>query len=94
MNGLQKAIIEVIRSMAGLTGRSVDVSSPKYSEEFRCYYFAVGLPWAGIIGAVFPSSANFWDEEGLDIRFERIDFESDAEMCDAVTASLAKALVH
>lgn len=92
MNDLQRAVIGTVESIANRLGKAVEVSSPKYSEDFRCEYFAVSLPWAGLTGAIFPTDANFWNDSGLDDRFERIDFESDAAMCSAIADSLTTAL--
>lgn len=92
MNELQRAVINTVDSVARRFGKVVEVSSPKHSEDFRCEYFSVSLPEAGITGTIFPSDANFWNDAGLDDRFERIDFESDAAMCGAIADSLTKVL--
>jgi len=94
MSELQRLVIDTVKSVANRFGNVAEVSSSKYSEDFRCEYFAVSLPWAGITGAVFPADANFWNDSGLDERFERIDFESDAAMCSAIADSLITALQH
>ena len=93
MNTLQSAVIEVLKNVAARFGKTVNVSEPKYSKDFRSDYIVVYLPEASITGSVFPKDANFWNSVGLDKRFERIDFQSDAAMCNAIAAALTEALM-
>lgn len=85
MKDLQQKIVAAICSAASNLGQNAVVVPPIFSKEFSETYVTISIPEYLFTATVFPRDANFWDELRTDERFERVDFESDDDMCRAVS---------
>jgi hypothetical protein len=87
-------ILHVVTAAAQEARCDIVVDGPRWSEEWKREFYAVRIGSCAVEGAIFPEDANFWNKAGFDVRFERIDFESDRAMLAEIRSSLEKVLAR
>jgi|GEM_PF-5566136 len=93
MNAFQSNVIREIATMCDDVGVEVLISDEEYNELFESSYYELSIHKLGLEALIYPNKANYWSDEGIDERFERVDYDSDQEMLDAVVSALRVDLV-